>query len=49
MQRRNGLKGLFAVAFGVGLLFASYLPAQALVILLAIAVIALGIACANKC
>ncbi len=51
MRKKNSVKGTLAVAFGVGLLFASFLPAQCLVILLAIAVIVLGISCSsnNKC
>ncbi len=46
--RKRRDKGIVAVYFGVGFLFASFCPTQLLIIILSLAVIGLGITCA-KC
>lgn len=46
IRKRN--KGVTAIYFGVGFLFASFCPTRLLIIILALAVIGLGITCA-KC
>ncbi|MBQ7288257.1 MAG: hypothetical protein IJW78_05055 [Clostridia bacterium] len=48
MKFRKRNRGVLAISFGVGFLFASFCPSQLLIIILSLAVICLGVTCA-KC